>query len=330
MNVMEEYIGMSKRHITEYANLIFEEQFEEEIFNDYLALYINVRYYNIVDNTVNKQLKLRIPWELEREKDKLIINFEDKQKNIEDIFEFYNFVLYLDNVIANRTWDKVIEDVCLFRIEKLQMGNEQFRPRFEKLISINEKEEEKFFENFKTDEFTLKLTYYKDINSVQRVNLKHNFNIPLYSISAIEQAIAKGVINEDRLFIEYYLITTQVLKDIIKGNFDKQYIIEFAESILAKKQKINKLLNIIKNVAIQDKLSLKMKYSVFLKNKEQIYGLMQNGYRIAMILDEKYVFNLEEVEKLNMFNIILINKEYKYHEELVKHKDILKNIIIEL
>jgi len=330
MNVMEEYIGMVKRRVTEYANLIFEEQFDEEIFDDYLALYINVRYYNITDDAVHTQLKVRVPWELEREKDKLIINEPDKQKIIEDIFEYYKFVLYLDNVIANRTWDNLIEDVCLFRIEKLQLPIEQFREKFEKMISANEKEEEKFFEQLKTDEFTIKLTYYKEINNVQRVNIKNNFEIPYYSLSAIEKAISKGIINEDKLFVEYYLITIQVLKDLIRGNFNKQYIVEFADTLFAKKQKINKLLTIIRNVAIQDKLNLKMKYSTFLQNVEEVYELMRNGYRIAIILDEKYEFNLSELEKLNMFKIILINKEYKYFQELVKHKETLKNIIIEL
>ena len=66
------------------------------------------------------------------------------------------------------------------------------------------------------------------------------------------------------VLIEYYLITVQIIKDIIRQNFKKQYIVEFAETLLSKPKKILGILNIIDNSAIQDKISLKVRYEYYL------------------------------------------------------------------
>ena len=334
MNVMDEYIKTTKTNIKEYTELVFDKQFEEDIFEEYIEMYINIRYYNISEDEAHPQLKNKILRALNVKKEKLIINDPEREKNIENMCEFYNYILYLDNVIVSRNIEKVVEDISEFRIYRIDMENEQYKEMFKerilKMILANQKYIRNFFKTFETDEFFLKLSYYPSITSVQRVNLKYNFEISLYSVSAIEKAINKGNVSEDKLFVEYYLITHQIIKDIIRGNFNKQYIIEFVETLFKKKQKINKLFDIIRNVAIQDKLSLKIRYNTFLENKDKIYELMRTGFRIAIVLDEKYEFSLEEFEKLNIFKFILVNKSSSYYDKIKNNKHILKDKIIEL
>ena len=122
------------------------------------------------------------------------------------------------------------------------------------------------------------------------------------------------------------MINAQKIKDIKKGNIKKQYIVEFADSLFEKKQKILRLLNIIDNSAIQDKLSLKIKHETFLKYREEAYELLRSGYRIALLADETIDTDRAELEKLKMFKYILINKDAPYYDEIIRKKT-LQNII---
>ena len=136
-----------------------------------------------------------------------------------------------------------------------------------------------------------------------------------------------GIVNEDKLIIEYYLVVIQVLKDILKQNFKRQYIVEFASTILKKPKKLKSLLNIINNSGIQDKICLKIKYEQFLERKEQYYELMREGYRIAIIIDNSFETNYKNIETLKMFRFIILKRQSKHYEEIMNYKEELKNVI---
>ncbi len=148
----------------------------------------------------------------------------------------------------------------------------------------------------------------------------------IFSATAIERAFNTGTTSEDKLFVEYNMISAQIIKDIIKGNFKKQYIVEFADSLFEKKQKITRLLNIIDNSALQDKLSIKIRHETFLKYRDDAYEMLRSGYKIALIADETIDTDRAELEKLKMFKYILINKDAPYYEEITRKKR-LQNII---
>ena len=172
-------------------------------------------------------------------------------------------------------------------------------------------------ERYETKEFELKISTYKNTKNVYRVNLNYNIRFPqIYSTLAINKTFNTGIINEDKLYIEYYLMTVKIIKDLIKQDFKKQYIVEFASSLLEKEKKIKGIINIINNEAIQDKISLKIKYSDFSKNKQQVYDLMRSGFKIAVILDKSFEVNYENIEKLDMFSYVLINKDTEEYEKI--------------
>lgn len=68
--------------------------------------------------------------------------------------------------------------------------------------------------------------------------MKHNIKFPMiYSNQAIENVFDSGIIAEDKLQIEYNLISIEAIQDILKGNFKRQYIIEFEISLLKRKER---------------------------------------------------------------------------------------------
>ena len=148
--------------------------------------------------------------------------------------------------------------------------------------------------------------------------MKYDIKFPLeYSEFAINKAFQTGIVNEDKLVVEYYLTVIQILKDIQKQNFRKKYIVEFAATLLKKPKKIKSILNIINNAAVQDKISLKIKYEDFLKNKQEVYDLMRDGYKITVILDNSFEPNFKDIESLQMFEFVIINQGLKYYEEVI-------------
>ena len=62
---------------------------------------------------------------------------------------------------------------------------------------------------------------------------------------------------------------------------------------------------------IKNNLILKFTYSSYLENKNQINEWIKEGYKVAIIIDEKY--NYEEKQKmwLEIFNYIIVDQEKK-------------------
>ena len=229
---------------------------------------------------------------------------------------FYNYLKQFTDDILSNTKRKYGD----YR-QPIKLTDEQYKEIF-KYSSMEE-----YLKKFDSKVFSLKLTDYNSTNEVQRVSLKYHMKFStIFSATAIERAFNTGTTSEDKLFVEYNMISAQIIKDIIKGNFKKQYIVEFADSLFEKKQKITRLLNTIDNSALQDKLSIKIRHETFLKYRDDAYEMLRSGYKIALIADETIDTDRAELEKLKMFKYILINKDAPYYEEITRKKR-LQNII---
>lgn len=331
INIMNEYIELTKKQISTYLKLVFENAYDKKYNDIYSEIYINARYYNFYSDEENKTTRKIILEQLKKTQDYIISNnFQDKEF-IEKMYVFFCYVLYFDNVVYCKDMKNKISKIARLRKKILNKENYDFEENVYRQVMAIRDEKEKLLSRFETDNFFLKITNYKEKTNIYRVNLKHELKFPMeYSEMAINKVFNKGITNEDKLIIEYYLITVQVIKDIIKQNFKKQYIVEFAETLLDKPKKIKGLLNSIDNVAIQDKICLKIRYEHFKKNKEKIYELMREGYRFAIILDNSFENNYKNMENLKMFKFIIVNKDSKLYSEVIKSNEEIINNIIEI
>lgn len=325
-NIMDEYIKITKKYMNQYMKLILGSKFNKDIFENYLEVYLSTRYYDLNEDKNNTTLKQEILLELEEAKNKLELQMEDK--TIEYMYMLFGQLLYFDKVIPNKDIDTVIDTIINLRKEMSLTEDVELRKNINKLFEENVKETDSFLEKFESKEFYVKFSNYKSIKNVYRISLKYNFEFPpLYSMFAIDKAFNTGTTNEDRLFVEYYLTTIRILDDIIKGNFKKQYIVELATSLFEKEQKIERLLSVVENQAIQDKLSFKIKYEEFLENKEKIYELMKRGFRFTVILDNSFKASVEEIERLFIFKFILIDENIDCYTQIMSEADRFKNLI---
>lgn len=328
VNIINEHIKIVKKQINEYMKLVFDNKFKKKYCDSYTEKYIKVRYYNFYEDDFNEKMRTRILDNLKKEQENLCIdNIEDREV-IEQMCIFFYYVLYFDKVIQSRDIKKTIEKISKLRKRVLNIEDEEFNKLVYNTMKEFEKEKEKLVERFETDDFKLKITNYPDELNVYRVNLKYNFNFPLvYSEFAINKAFNIGIINEDKLAIEFYLISIEVLKDVLKQNFKKKYILEFAPSLFEKPKKLKSILNILNNPILQEKVSIKLRYEQFLNHKDIVYELLREGFRITAILDSSFTIDYKNIEDLKMFKYIIINSKLDCYNEIKRNKKNLNNVI---
>lgn len=326
INIMSEYIEITKKQISEYMRLIFEEEFNQNYCNIFMERYINIRYFNYYENDI-ETTRRKLLDHLKQVGEELIINNINDRELIELMRIFFYYVLYFDNVTYYKDLRNKIAQIGKVKLKRIGRNLNEEELYYKMNDYITQKEE--LINDFSSEEFFIKLSKYPNKSNVFRVNLKYNnIKFPLeYSEFAINKAFQMGLVNEDKLIVEYYLAVLQILKDIVKQNFKRKYIVEFAATLLKKPKKIKNILNIINNAAIQDKISLKIKYEEFLKNKQEIYDLMREGYKITVILDNSFEPNFKDIESLQMFEFVIINQGLKYYEEVINNKGNLNNVI---
>ena len=328
INLANEYIELTKKEIIEYLKLVFGNKFIRKYCDIYIKKYIDIRYYNFYDYDTSRTLRKKILDNLRDLAEELVIDDIQNRTIIDNMCLFFYYVLYFDNVIISKDIEKTIEKIEKLRKRVLEIEDESFTKELYRIVKEYKTKKEKLLGKIESDEFFIKLTNYPKKLNVYRVNLKYNLKFPLiYSEFAINKAFNTGLINEDRLLIEYYLVAKKALEDVLKQNFTRQYVLEFTDKLLNKPNKLKNLLNIIDNTAIKDKVSIKIKYEFFIENKEKIYELIKEGFKTTLILDNSFKVNYKTIDTLEVFKYVILNKDLKNYNEIIKYKQNIKNII---
>lgn len=326
---MEQYIEITKKQIEDYMKLVLEEKFNKTYCDLFIERYINIRYYNYYENEMAETIRRKILSHLKQVSEDMIINNINDRELIENMRALFYYVLYFDNVVYYKNLENKIIQIAKIRMRIYGKITENFEKNLFQTMQKYINDKRKLVEKFLSNEFYLKITNYPDKLKIYRINLKFkNIKFPLeYSEFAINKAFQTGLMAEDKLVIEYYLVVLQILKDVLKLNFKRKYILEFADTLLKKPKKIKGILNIISSSAVQDKVSLKIKYEQFIQNKEIIYDLMRNGYKITIILDNSFDVTFKNIETLQMFEFVIISRDLKKYNEIKQEVKELHNII---
>ncbi len=315
-----------------------KNQYNEQIVNEYIDEYINVRYYNLVENSRQRAFYLNIKNNLKRVKDRLqkenektkfddIVKYKEKERIIENSCDAFDYILFFDNV---RSVDRMksIDDMnelidnLYERREKTYLINERVSTKKElkKLVKDTMISKDLFLDNCFSDDFELNIKRFDTKENIYKVELKSNIQMPMiYSDMAIQRAFDSALVKEDRLLVEYTLLSVIVIRDIIEANFKDQYIVEFTLSLLGKEQKLKNILKPIDDPALQDKINLNIMYEDFEVNKKKIFDLMKLGYKFSLTLDNSFK-QIDELPRLSMFSYIIIDQSLKCYKELSQQK----------
>ena len=321
MNVMKEYLKVNKIFIINYMKLVLGNKYNKKISEEFYQTYISNRYSLIDEQLGKKNLKLEILKELDVLKKKLILEDKSTKPVVEQIRMFYNYIIYFDNVIHSKNIEKIILQV----VEKKQEITGKEYPELYELIY---EEIKNYYEritdiinNIQTKQFELEFKKNNVFPEIRKVTLKQNIKFPLlYSGYAIEKAMETEPISEDIHFVEYHLLAGTVLDDIINGNVKNQYIVQFPITVINKKQKTQRLLDIVNSEFMKYKISFEIEFDDLEKNKAKIYELIGQGYKFAIKIKNQNELKQEDIKRLEVFKYVIIDKNTNISNNEIKSK----------
>lgn len=326
---VQKYIQIVKKELAQYICIIFEKDNDKNIFEDLFETYTNVRYFNDNEKIKRKEdLRKIVLAELEKQRKNLIKKY-DKIK-LTNMCEAFGYIIYFDNVGSFRKIDTVMDKIVEFREQKLNKTDSKscVKELMQAIQQYNNLKQE-YLKKFESEYFKLRNKKTTNSNLIQ-TTLRYNIDFPkAYTLSTIEEMFNTGITKEDKLLIEYNMLNAMLLKDVIKGEFCKEYLIEFVTTILTKKSKLNRVVKVLSDDSLKERINLLIDYKEFTnENKDEIYSLMRQGYKIAVKLDnETELTDNRELSRLNVFSYILINEKAISYSKLNTIKEISKKIV---
>ncbi len=307
MNNIDKYIKFIKDYLTEYFKLIVKDKYKKNVYNEMLNTYIDIRYFNKYDKKY-KQIEKNIEYYIQENLRTLIEEDNKLVKNVNELYYFFWYLLYLDNTLEYDNLDKLIDKIIIDRKEKLGL-NDDITKELKSLVKESEKKKNNFFNEYLSDTFNLELKS-TNIKNVYNVLLSYNIKFPkIYSSYSINRVFKSDIISEDMCFIEYNLISKIVLDNILNKEYLKEYLVDFPFIITSKKEKTNRLLNIITNDLIRENVIIKVTYEYYTKYKSFISDLIKDGVKFAVIIDDTFDYEESSIIWLNIFTYIITNKD---------------------
>lgn len=318
INIIKEYTDFLEKNLKKIAKLVLDRYYSEEQFLGLLTVYIKTRYYDALDRK-SKSPYFNTKMYMKDELTKL-----RNQKKAEDsVIKIYEEILNYE--LNNYTAKDLINSTEKYR-QALKINNPNLTEEITNIYNRMSNKKKDIKKTFLSNDFSCR---YKETNihKVYDVSLDYWFQIPkLYSDYAIERVYNTDTINEDKLYIEYYMVTSRLLTEITNFDFSNNYLIEFAYTLFSKELKLNKLLNTISNDICKEKINLKINYTDYKKHREKIVKLINNGYNFALKIDDTYT-NSEDTKFItSIFKYIIIEekneniKDFKDFSNLIRIK----------
>ena len=141
INIMNEYIELTKKQIEKYLRLVFEDTYDKKYNDIYSETYINARYYNFFYNN-NTTIRKTILEELKKTQEYAVSNnFQDKEL-IEQMYVFFCYVLYFDDVVYYKDLRSKISKIAKLRKRVLNKENWDFEENlYREIMEVKEEKE---------------------------------------------------------------------------------------------------------------------------------------------------------------------------------------------
>ena len=326
-NIVQKHISDTQKRFKKYFSMILKSKYDREVADELIQAYIDSRYYNYEVNNTIRIFHRRIYEAIKVKAETLRAELPDKIDIIDYTQELFQYFFYFDYVRKNVEISKVIKLISEKREKKYNLRNpdtKNFIKEFSNLVESDLNKINhllKLYDSTKDFEITLK----KLDDTMYRVKLLYNFDFPeIFSKEIIEETFETDVIGEDRLFVEYPMIANEVLKEILNGNFSRIYVVDFAESLLKKKKKLEQLLEILENQAALDKIYFEIKFEDFVKNKKEVFEIIKRGFKFALVTNsEMPKFTKDELQITEVFGCILadtndVNKKRYKNDKILE------------
>ena len=318
LNVVSTYVDFTKNNFLNSTKKIMGKYYNKEIFLQYMDMYINVRYFNQMVG-VRSNLEANLNYYLGEVYSK---NESKVSKFMLELFKMYYFIDDVKKFDYDKDIKEFVQEIVSIRENKVGIIDKEFEDDYIKFLLDIRDRKVKFVDSLDSKDFSL---YLNDIDDNRyKVSLETSVSIPkLYSNYAIRKVWNSPVISENALQIELYLLSQVILRDVIKGIFQDNYLVDFVVSLFSKKEKLKRTISIIRNDVCLEYISFSISYHDFLENKEVVLNLIHDGINFNIILDDDFM-KIKNYGMLDIFKyIIILDSKYKSDRFLGK-----KNVIL--
>ena len=349
-NLIDKFISVKLEEINEIINILNPTDKalvnEPTIKNKLLSSYIDAKYYNYygnVDLTTHKKQNIKIQKYLEESSTILKKKYNGSDSKFNDkVNKYYNIFItilnleqakesILDKKAKEEYYKKELSKYCNSDLIKLKEMSVEIMKIQRNYIGIIDY----LLKKIETNMFNLEFNKLKVNKNICCLNLEHNISFSkIYSDYIIDRTYNEGVIAENKTIITLNLLSVQLVKDMINGDFNKKYILYIPKSLYSKAKKLERILKMIDDEHAKESVVILMDLETLIKYKAAVKKLKKDGYQVSIALtsetsiDSKYYSCMELVESIYVDkNIPNIIKKLSVLPEDLADKLIYENVI---
>lgn len=288
LNVMNTYLKFNRRRLIGYSKIILEKHYNKNIFEGLLDTYINVRYIELPSGISVKLINK----ELVKKAEELSLKYD--VEDIKLILTYFPYIYYLDGFL-NKDIEITINKINDYRKKYLKL--EKLDNELRSNLINDRKRITKYLDSFDSKDFYLNLNK-TNIKNLFKTEVLHEIKIPkLYSEYAINNVYNRGIVLENKLFINYYMVSKLILIDVLNKD-SKYYIVDFSKTLILKEDKVKRLFNIIDNDLIKDRIILKVSENDFYEYRDSYLKYINEGYKFILYINKESELNNDAIRRV--------------------------------
>lgn len=288
LNVMNTYLKFNRRRLISYSKIILEKHYNKNIFEGLLDTYINVRYIELPSGISVKLINKELVKKAEE------LSLKHDVEDIKLILTYFPYIYYLDGFL-NKDIEITINKINDYRKKYLKL--EKLDSELRSNLINDRKRITKYLDSFDSKDFYLNLNK-TNIKNLFKTEVLHEIKIPkLYSEYAINNVYNRGIVLENKLFINYYMVSKLILIDVLNKD-SKYYVVDFSKTLILKEDKVKRLFNIIDNDLIKDRIILKVSENDFYEYRDSYLKYINEGYKFILYLNKESELNNDAIRRV--------------------------------
>ena len=326
-NIIEKAMLIKKEEIIELMTLLNKGEElktnEPTIREKLVTAYIDAKYYNNCGN-INlayngKNMMTKVDSLIEKVGEDLTNSYKESDtKYSEKVEKNVKFMLLINHLEED------------FKLEDLQKKKETYNKRILKYIKFNDLSQQdikklitnimktqktysgmiKFIQSkINTNMFELKFNKLtrKDMYAVE---LTHNIQFSkVYSDYIVDKTYSEGIIAEDKVKVLGNLLLSQMVNDMLNGEFNKKYFVYIPESIYAKDNKLDQVFDMLDDEFAKKNINIILAYNGLSDNKKVIKQLIKQGFNFSLDMNDVELLKKSDIKELYVLEHIFISRK---------------------
>ena len=299
-NIIEKAMVIKEDELEELIKTVnFNQEYkvnEPTIKDTFLKAYIDARYYNNcgdINVAYNgRNVVPKIDQVIDNIKDKLIEEYKGSDSNYKNKVMKFSVIFKIINYVEKNARVKELDEKKKRYKGKLEeylntdyLTENDLNKLVSRLIKITKtyRSMMKYSLNkMQTNLFELK--YNKIPNTkIYAVEIDHNLSFSkVYSDYIIEKTYNEGIVAEDKIAVLLNILSTEIVKNMLSGNFSSKYLIYIPYNLYEKSTKIGNIFEMFEDEFAKNTIIVLLNYSEINDNKAVIKSLIKKGYKFAI------------------------------------------------